>query len=301
MLSFIAELTDGDFQRAKAQEGEITSAVLYRLLIERWLNFEFKRAHPQGAVPGLTKEDRWQAITEIALHLWQKPDRAVHMTELTERVGEIAGKLSQLHDAPLTAAHQVGSGTLLVRDEEGNFTFIHQSVLEWLVAHQAAQYLEDDAAVQVLAVREISPLMADFLVGLAGKEKAKAWARSVLVQDEAGETSRKNALLVWTRLGEATITALALNFAGQDLSGKDFSGQNLAYADFTNANLTQARFIESNLSHAMLRGAILRDADLSRANLSARHPARLTAPAPASSARTLPMRNCKILASISPN
>ena len=37
-----------------------------------------------------------------------------------------------------TATHLVGSGTLLVRDEGGRFAFVHQSVMEWLVANHAA-------------------------------------------------------------------------------------------------------------------------------------------------------------------
>jgi hypothetical protein len=30
------------------------------------------------------------------------------------------------------ATQALGSGTLLIRDDEGRFTFVHQSVLEWL-------------------------------------------------------------------------------------------------------------------------------------------------------------------------
>ena len=43
-------------------------------------------------------------------------------------------------------AQMIGSGTLLARTEDGLFTFVHQSVMEWLVAAEAARLLTMEAA-----------------------------------------------------------------------------------------------------------------------------------------------------------
>lgn len=64
------------------------------------------------------------------------------MTELSTR---------QLTGAQMT--HPIGSGSLLVRDEAGNFRFIHQSVLEWLIANRAAEELRSGKPLQMLSQR----------------------------------------------------------------------------------------------------------------------------------------------------
>src|SRR6185436_15996170 len=123
---------------------------------------------------------------------------------LSDLTAETARVVQAIGPAALdseVAAFQVGSGTLLVRDDEDNFSFLHQSILEWLVAKSAAEALSLGESAQALTAREISPLMADFLASLAGRERAVAWARNVLAAP-AGEFTRKNALLVLKRQKE---------------------------------------------------------------------------------------------------
>jgi uncharacterized protein YjbI with pentapeptide repeats len=72
------------------------------------VDFELRRANPPGSSESLHKEAIWAAVTT-------------------------ARRL-----APDQAAHQIGSGSLSVRDEEGRFSFIHQSVMEWLIAQRIA-------------------------------------------------------------------------------------------------------------------------------------------------------------------
>ena len=169
MLSFIANLPEEQLREARARGGAIESADLYRLLIERWLEFEYERAQPRGAAPTLTVEERWQAATAIALHLWPKLERTALLSELHEQVAEAVGELSaeRMLDSD-TATHLVGSGTLLVRDEGGRFAFVHQSVMEWLVANHAAQQLKSGAEPTALLEREMTALMSDFFVTLTG-------------------------------------------------------------------------------------------------------------------------------------
>ncbi len=290
MLAFIAELPEERLRRARAMQttqGEITPASLYRLLLSRWLGQELDRAHPESLTqpPLLSFSERLEAVTRVALRLWRSEDSSLDLADLTE---EVSRAVAELRRGPIdaeAAAFQVGSGTLLVRDEAGSFSFLHPSVLEWLVARRASEELVMDAPAETLALRDMSPLMADFFVALAGRETSLAWARRALLSDvrdgrdgrdgrgphgirgvpEARDAAKSNAFLILRRLGEEMREPVDL--AGRDLRGKDLSGEELAGADLNAADLSAARLVGTRLTAAHLTRARLRDADLSNARL----------------------------------
>ena len=261
LLGFIADLPEDQLVEACAELGEITAAKLYQLLLDRWLGYEFDRVHPRGAPPGLSVAERWEAVTLLALRLWQKTDRFAELSDLTEEAARIVKAVGPAAPDSEVAAFQVGSGTLLVRDDEGNFAFLHQSILEWLVAKSAAVALAAGTDPETLVARDISPLMADFFASLAGRSQAVTWARRLL-SAPAREVAKKNALLVLERQKETSLKGLDLN--GHDLRGKDFSGKDLSEADLSGANLTAARLVGVRLTSARLSRAILRETDLSQ-------------------------------------
>ncbi len=117
--------------------------------------------------------------------------------QLTKAIGQSSSRLAE-------AAHQVGSGSLLVREQDQRFAFVHRSVMEWLVARRAAQQIQAGEVAEVLAAREMSPLMTDFLTGLAGRDVADRWASQTLAAASvtASDTGKANALLVQTRLAQ---------------------------------------------------------------------------------------------------
>jgi WD40 repeat protein len=265
MLSFIAEVPEAELLEAKRREGTITSAGLYQLLIERWLVFEVDRSHPRGAAAGLDVKQRHRAVTELALLLWGRMERTIHVLELPAAIVEAVKTLST-HEHEVEEGivkHQIGSGTLLVRDEEGNFSFIHQSVLEWLVAEAAAEEVKQAGDAAALGAREMSDLMADFFVALAGPEVARRWAEQGL--EAASGVLTSNALRVLRRMGAETPEGL--NLAGKDLRGKDLSGRRLRRADLREADLTGALLVRVDLTGAMLEGAMLGRANLAEARL----------------------------------
>lgn len=269
MLSFITAIAEPALREARARDGEITAATLYRSLLEQWLVQEHQRAHPPGAGAGLSLEERWSAVTALALHLWQRGERAIGVGELPAEVSVAMVDLAERHLDTEVAAHQVGSGTLLCRDGEGRFSFIHQSVLEWLVARAAATELVSPSTSELLARREISTLMADFLAALAGRERAETWARQT-IKNESGDVAKRNALLVLARLGVRLAERVNLanaSLIGQDLSGRELRGANLRGADLTEARLLGATLAEADLTNACLVRADLRDADLRKADL----------------------------------
>ncbi|WP_437581081.1 hypothetical protein [Sorangium sp. So ce887] len=132
---------------------------------------------------------------------------------------ELIAALQELgrHELDLgVTEHQIGSGTLLVWDDQENFRFIHQSVLEWLVAREAAEEAQRAGGAAALAQREVSDLMADFFGALAGREAAAAWARKAL-GGAFGAVASGNALRIdgRMRLGVSE----RMNLAGMAPSG----------------------------------------------------------------------------------
>jgi predicted kinase len=168
LLSFIAELRDEDLEKARSGEEQFSAANLYQVVLDRWLSGEVERVEPKGAEEGLPLAVRWRAVTKLALMLWLRSEKTLSRDELG---AETARCLESLEDVRLypaeIATHEVGSGTLLVRDEDGAFAFVHQSVLEWLVAKEAADVLREEEKDEVLAQAELSALMVDFFCDLA--------------------------------------------------------------------------------------------------------------------------------------
>ncbi|MEV7008959.1 pentapeptide repeat-containing protein, partial [Streptosporangium sp. NPDC051022] len=284
MLSFIARLDEDRLRRVRDREGTISAAVLYRELLQRWLEFEYDRAQPRGAAPSLSVEDRWNAVRTLALRLWSSGEEALDL----ETLGAAAGALESLADLQLTmdqASHMIGSGTLLVRPEADRFKFVHRSVMEWLVAEQVADQLgEPGLDPAELTLRPVSDLMIDFVAELAGRERAIGWARSRLwaLPEETTEAAKLNALTLLRRLGASAHAGIVpfpvvrlpeANLRGADLRGADLRDADLSGADLREARLDDADLSGANLASADLRhssgvGLRLRNADLTGAAFS---------------------------------
>ena len=171
--------------------------------------------------------------------------------------------LTQLAERGYTldqAAHAIGSGSLLVRTDEGTFTFVHQSIMEWLVADAAATALRENRFPDALSTRRLSQLMVDFFVDLAGADAVRVWADGVLAGVTSAEVARQNAFAVSRRIGP--VGDQARNLAGVDLRTQDLSGRGLRGADLRGAVARGAMLILPELSEADLR-----DADFTGARL----------------------------------
>jgi hypothetical protein len=113
--------------------------------------------------------ERFDALGEIALKLWQNGEATVRAAELGSAAAKVAD-LARLRMGPGEAAHAVGSSTVLVRVGEDAFGFIHQSVLYWLVARWVAHAFDENGDMKRPATGPLSPLMVDFLCDLAGDD-----------------------------------------------------------------------------------------------------------------------------------
>jgi WD40 repeat protein/uncharacterized protein YjbI with pentapeptide repeats/3',5'-cyclic AMP phosphodiesterase CpdA/type II secretory pathway predicted ATPase ExeA len=267
MLGFVAGMDEQRLRYARERHGMITAGVLYRELLDQWLEHEYTRTQPSGAAPTLSNEERWSAVTELALRLWTSPEPTLAVEDLHDVAAALENLAARQLDAQ-RAAHVIGSGTLLVRIKDGRFSFAHQSVMEWLVARHASQQLRGGhAGPASLRRRPISPLMAEFLADLAGHDVAGRWAEAALADPDVDITAKGNALLVLARAGNRPSRARA-QLAGRNLRGRDLTGARLARADLHGADLSDALLVGADLSGADLRDARLTGARLDRARLT---------------------------------
>lgn len=231
MLSFIADLDEQRLRDVQAEHGQISAAELYRELVDFWLLGEADRHRHRSGRPSLDDKERLAACTALALRLWETTALTIPVADLAAEVSGTLTRLAERGYSADQAAHTVGSGTLLVRTPEGEFTFLHQSVMEWLVAGAAARKLRDGAPADTLGTRKLSALMVDFLCDLAGHDVAHRWAGTVLGDPAGLAMAEQNALAVSRRLGVG---------ASRNLTGMDLRGQDLTNLDLRDANLQRA-------------------------------------------------------------
>ncbi|MBB5077240.1 WD40 domain-containing protein [Nonomuraea endophytica] len=264
MLSFIADLDADRLRTVATTRHTISPALLYEEILSSWLRFEEQRTSIPGSAGTLSVDELWRAVTALALRLWDTGEAFLGLAELTE----LAETLTDLADGQLTGpqtAHAVGTGSLMVRTDEGMFGFIHASVMEWLIArHIAAGRWE------ALSRRPLSALTVEFLCDLADSQALRAW----LADPPADDVATANAIKISTRLRTPAQADLrGADLRGEDLSGRDLTGVDLTGADLTGAtlagtNLSRARLNSAKLAGAKLDGARLTGADLSGADLS---------------------------------
>jgi WD40 repeat protein/3',5'-cyclic AMP phosphodiesterase CpdA len=270
MLSFLVDIPDDKLAEAAGLGDSITSDALYRIVVEdAWLAAEAARLAPPGAAPGPTAEALRDAATNLALKLWRDPGGGLQVDD----VGALL--LRMCEDDQDYAFHTARSRTLLTRDDRGRIAFIHQTVLEWLVAGRLASEITGEVPGAHLDLGRLNTFMIELLRQRLGDDALAGWAQ-VRLAAPTTSVAAENAREVLKCLNrEATEQAI---HRGQDLRGQDFAGQSLRGAILDRADLTGARMIGRDLTRASLLGAqlayadltdaCLRDADLTGANLA---------------------------------
>ncbi len=284
MLSFIVEIDEQKLLAARDRSGAITKTELYTLLIERWLVHEFQRNEYRGVPTLFDSPARWRAVLALAERLWGTGEKGLDLRDLPEDLKEELCKLGPPDQEAGVKAQAAASGTLLVRDEEGRFSFLHRSILEFAAAWVAAVGLRANKEEnRLLTATEMTDLMAEFFGDLATPAAAVTWAREVL-GGRGSSIEKKNAQRVLDQLSPAVrashergrvVRVVRRNeilrgesFAGHDLREADFSGADLSEAVFTGADLTGANLSGARLVGADFERAILLNADLQGADLS---------------------------------
>ena len=280
LLGFITDLSPDELKSARDEnDGTISSATLYRPLILRWLRFEAKERNNNKPRDIETPDEntRFTAVKQLALNMWRRNLRSVNIADLGEAITGPLEIVLRAYDNPKDeGVHLLGSGTLVCRTGDNKFEFMHQSVLEWLVADHIATVLLEavkrDEAIQLLTLRELSPLMTDFLIGLGDSAFLRQWTDEILAaRARQSDQLVENVLLIRKRLGIVNDKQL-LDLSGQNLDGQEFTQQNLTGSDFRGTSLKNAVFSncilqDCRFDDADISGARFDNADFSRATL----------------------------------
>ncbi|GLZ76328.1 hypothetical protein Afil01_11350 [Actinorhabdospora filicis] len=238
MLSFLALLEPDRLRRAADDSGgEINSAELYRALLNQWMDREAERLRRPGEKPALTTEELWAAVTKLAVYLWTTERESIAVEDL----GAAADLLSHVDaDARI---RQVGSGSVLIRHEDGDLGFIHRSVQEWLVAKSMV------ADPGLLGRRTLSGQAARFYRELGG----------TVTGSSSGEVEGRNIALIGDSEGLyfGDTDARGHDFSADTLIGATYRNSTLADADLAGHDLTGTKFLSSDLTGVNLSGAKL--------------------------------------------
>lgn len=264
MLAFVAELTDERLLAVRSDAGEFTAASLYQEIIDFWLATEEQRQSHSRGLAALTVDERFQVCANLALRLWRTNQPSISLRDLT---AEVVATLTRLAERGFTgdqAAHSIASGSLLVRTEDDAFTFVHQSIMEWLVAAHAVRELTSSGAVSALEVRQMSRLMASFFRDLADPETINEWAL-ITANSTAPDSIRQNAQAV---ISESIMHEYELSPGGDISVPSDLSGLDLRTVDINGRNLRGASLRGCNLRGMRIHDVNLESADLTEADFT---------------------------------
>lgn len=273
MLSFVADLDERRLRDAQDETGQISAARLYEEIIDQWLDIEAERHQHRAGLPSITKQERYAACTALAFRLWASNNPTIALQDLSAEVTATLTGLAERGYTEEQATHSIASGSLLVRTEDGAFAFIHQSVMEWLIAKAAAEEQRGGPRHKILGTRYVSRLMAEFFVDLAGSSSARRWASAALEDQNTPEAAKQNALAVMDRMptppapGATPPAPEPQNLAGMDLRGQDLTGRDMRGANLRGANLRGMRLNHVDLSEADLSAADLTGAVISGGSL----------------------------------
>jgi len=274
MLGFLVDIPDDQLAAAVGRSGSITSDALYRIVVhDAWLTAQAERLNPQGAAPGPNAAVLRDAATNLALQLWRDPGGSIHAEDVGAHAG---GLLAQMCDGdPEWATHTARARTLLTRDDRGRIGFIHQTVLEWLVAGRVAGEITGAVHGTHLDVGRLDAFMIDLLRERLGDDVLARWAEGRLASPSTG-TAAENARDVLKHLDREAAAPAVLR--DQDLRGQALGGQSLRHSILEGAVLTGARLVgrdltgaslvDAELAYADFTDACLRGADLTGANLA---------------------------------
>jgi WD40 repeat protein/uncharacterized protein YjbI with pentapeptide repeats len=276
MLSFVVRL-EPERLREVANEGRaLSAAALYSEILTSWLRYEEARqTNTATGTPGLTIDQMWDAVTRLAIRLWETGEELLSLpavTEIAGTLGSIAGSAMSTDEA----TQAIGSGSLLVLTDADLFGFIHSSVKEWLLAREIAKRLDaGERSPALLAQRPLTQLTIDFLCDLAQSEKCRAWASRNLGGESAAQDNAKRML---GRLSAPSTRVLErADLSGVDWSHRDLPGVKLAgakldgamlqHSNLAGADLAGASLDSTRLDHTLLSGANLRRASMRRTRL----------------------------------
>jgi len=262
-LSLIAEQF-AVIERWKAEGRRVTGLMLYRHMVLSWL--ERDRGKHQ-----LTPDHKQELMEQVAAALWRAGARSWSVADLEQWL------IDFLKARPDVAAHYTGkdrallkedlrTATFLVREGEDRFRFAHTSLEEYFLAGYLRRALVERKS-GAWDLRGVSRETLDFLgqwLEEDGNRDAALATLSRLRDDHVCELAFAYFLLA-ARKGYPAPSPAGFQLAGADLTGWEVAGSASTPLVLAGVNLRGARLWNSRWRHCNLEGAVLDEADGSRA------------------------------------
>jgi len=234
----LLELMVQTLPQIKIEENEkLNHASLYDRYTKFWLNRDDWRSY-------LASDERDFITEEIAFYLFINNKDRIFYEELPKLIQEkFPGKRSFEMEY---LDQDVRTCTFLNRDEKGDYSFVHQSFMEFFVAKKFSNEINNRNS-NNFKMKKLSPEIAGFLINLA---------KNVETYYEFIDSTKNKSFDDVNYLGGNSATVL--NLLCEDFSGRDISSTVLVGANFNNAKL-----IKSNLNNAIL-GKVEKDFKISK-------------------------------------
>ncbi|MBM4258530.1 MAG: hypothetical protein FJ147_21860 [Deltaproteobacteria bacterium] len=253
----------------------INAANLYTVYTNFWVD----REETKGRI--LDKTLKLQLMLELAWRMWHEEKDSIHYKELVPFVEKLAANKSidfgveEVEDI----AREMQAATFLKRDDNGNFSFVHRSFMEFFLARKILDDLSRRQT-QVLNTRRFDRKVIYFLTLLDERQTTVAPLQTILTTSYTLNLS-ENALQILYWSGRiscgmeekidnvetlqnifAQRIPACLELTGAKLQeivleGADLLDSNLNGADLTKANLNQTLIIGTHCQHAILQDARL--------------------------------------------
>ncbi len=210
---------------------EVNEKLNHALLYERYTNFWLQRDDWRSY---LKSNEREFITEEIALYLFNNDKDKIFYEELPKLIQERFPSKRSFEIEYLD--QDVRTCTFLNRDDSGNYSFVHQSFMEFFVAKKFASEIKSNDSTN-FRLKKLSPEIAGFLMNLIDKGEVKTFYEFI-------EFTKMKSFDEVKYLGGNSATIL--NLLGTSFSGMDMSSTVLTGANFNNANL-----VKSNLSNTL--------------------------------------------------
>ncbi|HLK59109.1 MAG TPA: TIR domain-containing protein [Chthonomonadaceae bacterium] len=258
----------------------VDAARLYTIYTNFWIDREERKER------FLHKEVKPRLMQELAWRMWHEEKDDIHYKELASFVHSL------MHDPSIALgdeeaeviAAEMQAATFLKRDEEGNFTFVHRSFMEFFLAqrlHACLTILDEEGKIpRLLNTRRFDRKIIYFLT-LLDTQNAMITPLQAILTSAYRPNLSENALqlLYWSeriRAGmeekisdhEALRGRLAPRIpVGAQLSGANLQEIVLEGAILNRTDLTEADLTNANLNHSHLISANCRNAKMAEARV----------------------------------
>jgi len=228
----------------------INAGKLYQVYTDEWISRDIISGRTI-----LSKEQKNDIVLKLAFKLYTEGKTHIHFTEIPSMILKEFGLDTRVEIDYYE--HDLRTCTYLIRDDDGNYKFVHKSFMEYFIAKGITDAINKGIFENLRESLSIEILR--FVANLI---------------DEQGQNILWNKIELYRNKSDQDTSFVAsncisiLNYSGFQLREKDLSGLSLVSCDFSGSDLYKTQFRRYNLSGANFTNAILVQANFENSDLT---------------------------------